>query len=279
MKWDPSVAQVKTMRRVSRTTAFLIQADRNQSLLGRMGDGPRGPQRYGPSGYHHAEQGAAHGLAFNGQWLEQMPMSYLLGNGFRAYNPALAIFNCPDTLSPFGAGGINSYVYCLADPINLHDPSGHTPSPTLRKFLTQLTLGGADSRPHPLRRAKSLKNLESNNLAAELLQSAKDTVAKPITVIKKLEDFTGLSKDSYKFIYTDQRELLVAPANALKHSVIASHAQSTRIISAGKLQGVIHGPLRLSNHTGHYRANFDSLKHVNKHLRSIGVHLDLVKYK
>ena len=34
-----------------------------------------------------------------------------LGNGYRAYSPALRRFTCPDSESPFGGGGINPYVY------------------------------------------------------------------------------------------------------------------------------------------------------------------------
>ncbi|ANN67452.1 hypothetical protein BAU06_15110 [Bordetella bronchialis] len=34
-------------------------------------------------------------------------------------------FNAPDFYSPFGPGGINSYAYCAADPVNRIDPSGH----------------------------------------------------------------------------------------------------------------------------------------------------------
>lgn len=34
-------------------------------------------------------------------------------------------FTNPDSLSPFGAGGVNPYAYCGGDPINNADPSGH----------------------------------------------------------------------------------------------------------------------------------------------------------
>ena len=33
-------------------------------------------------------------------------------------------FNTCDSISPFGAGGLNAYAYCLGDPINRIDPSG-----------------------------------------------------------------------------------------------------------------------------------------------------------
>lgn len=47
------------------------------------------------------------------------------GNGYRACNPVLLRFNCPDSMSPFGAGGINPYACCRGDPVNRTDPSGH----------------------------------------------------------------------------------------------------------------------------------------------------------
>lgn len=62
---------------------------------------------------------------FNGERVDQTSGAYHLGNGYRAYNPALMRFNCPDSLSPFGAGGINPYAYCAGDPVNRIDPSGH----------------------------------------------------------------------------------------------------------------------------------------------------------
>lgn len=62
---------------------------------------------------------------FNGNRADPVSGSYHLGNGYRAYNPVLMRFNCPDSLSPFGAGGINPYAYCAGDPVNFTDPSGH----------------------------------------------------------------------------------------------------------------------------------------------------------
>lgn len=64
-------------------------------------------------------------LGFNGERIDPVSGTYHLGNGYRAYNPVLMRFDCPDSLSPFGAGGINPYAYCAGDPINRIDPSGH----------------------------------------------------------------------------------------------------------------------------------------------------------
>lgn len=50
---------------------------------------------------------------------------YLLGQGYRAFNPVLMRFNSPDSFSPFGKEGLNSYSYCVGDPINFKDPVGH----------------------------------------------------------------------------------------------------------------------------------------------------------
>jgi hypothetical protein len=37
-------------------------------------------------------------------------------------------FTSPDSLSPFGLGGVNAYAYVLGDPVNLRDPSGYAPN-------------------------------------------------------------------------------------------------------------------------------------------------------
>ncbi|WP_144936580.1 RHS repeat-associated core domain-containing protein [Pseudomonas alabamensis] len=45
--------------------------------------------------------------------------------GYRPYDPLLMIFLAPDSLSPFGRGGLNAYAYCAGDPVNRIDPDGH----------------------------------------------------------------------------------------------------------------------------------------------------------
>jgi RHS repeat-associated protein len=66
---------------------------------------------------------------FNGEQVDPVSGTYHLGNGYRAYSPVLMRFTCPDSLSPFGGGGINPYAYCAGDPMNLTDPSGHLGQP------------------------------------------------------------------------------------------------------------------------------------------------------
>jgi RHS repeat-associated protein len=63
-------------------------------------------------------------LAYCGQLRDPFKGIYHLGNGHRCFDPALMRFLSPDTLSPFGAGGVNAYAYCQGEPINSQDNSG-----------------------------------------------------------------------------------------------------------------------------------------------------------
>lgn len=64
-------------------------------------------------------------MGFNGERLEPISDTTHLGNGYRAYNPILMRLTCPDSMSPFGGGGVNVYAYCAGDPVNHADPTGH----------------------------------------------------------------------------------------------------------------------------------------------------------
>jgi RHS repeat-associated protein len=59
---------------------------------------------------------------------------YPLGNGYRLYDPVIMRFNKPDNMSPFGAGGLNAYVYCKGDPANYEDSTGHMPRGIAKKI-------------------------------------------------------------------------------------------------------------------------------------------------
>ncbi|WP_147052806.1 RHS repeat-associated core domain-containing protein, partial [Vibrio sagamiensis] len=64
-------------------------------------------------------------LGFNGERQDPLTGCYHLGQGYRQYNPRLMRFHAYDSMSPFGRGGTHGYAYCLGDPVNQRDPSGH----------------------------------------------------------------------------------------------------------------------------------------------------------
>lgn len=80
---------------------------------------------YSAYGHQSPESGLLSLLGFNGERWDSVTGHYLLGNGYRGFNPVLMRFNGPDSLSPFDEGGLNCYAYCSGDPINRRDPTGH----------------------------------------------------------------------------------------------------------------------------------------------------------
>jgi RHS repeat-associated protein len=102
----------------------LLITDQSASVLRLIRVANAMPVTYGPFGFRPPVVLEVK-PAFNGELQDRQTQGYLLGNGYRIYNPVLARFSAPDNLSPFGEGGINAYAYCAADPINAIDPSGH----------------------------------------------------------------------------------------------------------------------------------------------------------
>ncbi|MCO8263469.1 RHS repeat-associated core domain-containing protein [Pseudomonas asiatica] len=104
----------------------LLAADSGDSVVGVRSQGQPEAVTYNAYGYHNPNDIPLHRPAFNGHLL--LWYLYLLGNGYRAFNPVLMCFQSPDSQSPFGAGGLNCYAYCAGDPVNFSDPSGHMPT-------------------------------------------------------------------------------------------------------------------------------------------------------
>lgn len=94
---------------------------------------------FGAYGDSHAETFGAVSTGFTGAPRQHELGWYLLGDRF--YLPWLRRFICTDSLSPFGPGGFNRYGYCLGDPINRIDPSGHASWKWLGTLLGKM--GGA----------------------------------------------------------------------------------------------------------------------------------------
>lgn len=109
----------------AKSVTTLLGTDLQASVLSETREGQQQQFAYSPYGHQSTQGGLASLLGFNGQLLDPGTGWYLLGNGYRVYNPVLMRFHSPDSLSPFEGGGINPYAYCLGDPINRCDPSGH----------------------------------------------------------------------------------------------------------------------------------------------------------
>ncbi|MEE4883134.1 RHS repeat-associated core domain-containing protein [Pseudomonas alliivorans] len=104
------------------SSVSLTASDHQQSIMSVVA--PRQIEAIAYTPYGHSIP-LAHLPGFNGQPCDPITGHYLLGNGYRAFNPVLMRFNSPDSLSPFGRGGLNVYAYCAGDPVNRSDASGH----------------------------------------------------------------------------------------------------------------------------------------------------------
>jgi len=104
---------------------LLLQTDANFSIIAESQQSNLRTAVYSAYGDRHSDQPMFSVRAFNGEVRENTGW-YLLGRGYRAYNPGTKRFHSPDSLSPFGSGGVNPYSYCLGNPIALRDPTGHS---------------------------------------------------------------------------------------------------------------------------------------------------------
>ncbi|WP_087500140.1 RHS repeat-associated core domain-containing protein [Pseudomonas sp. SID14000] len=119
----------------------LLARDVKGSTLTLLTINSTAPVAFNPWGYFQAAGGMLAG--FKGEYCDPVTSDYLLGNGYRGYNPMLMRFTSPDSVSPFAAGGINCYAYLSGDPVNASDPTGHMRAKVL---LREPNLGVFTSR-------------------------------------------------------------------------------------------------------------------------------------
>lgn len=103
----------------------LLATSITQSVITTVNTDNVSVRSYSPFGFLNRHRSIDATCAFNGCYHEPATHIYLLGNGYRAFNPLLMRFHSPDSLSPFTEGGLNAYAYVGNDPANRIDPSGH----------------------------------------------------------------------------------------------------------------------------------------------------------
>ncbi|WP_137805980.1 RHS repeat-associated core domain-containing protein [Pseudomonas sp. G(2018)] len=119
----------------------LLAVDFKNSVLAEIDAGRTNRIAYSPYGRQSAQHELITRLGFNGELREEKLDWYVLGNGYRVYNPWLMRFHSPDSLSPFGRGGRNAYIYCGGEPMMNTDPTGHyfgLPLSIARTFIDDL---------------------------------------------------------------------------------------------------------------------------------------------
>jgi RHS repeat-associated protein len=112
----------QTVQEDGTTTSQVWASDEHHSILAWVDADQVHHEQYTPYGFSRLDGPS---VGFNGQWRDPVTGWFHLGNGYRVYNPVLMRFHTPDPWSPFTSGEINPYAYCLGDPINRVDPSGH----------------------------------------------------------------------------------------------------------------------------------------------------------
>lgn len=173
--------------------AQLYITDRQRTVSGVPSTG-RSHQRFTPYGYCSALHGFSSLLKFNGERPDPVTGHYLLGNGYRAYNPVLMRFNSPDSLSPFAEGGVNAYSYCLGDPVNRQDRDGHM---SLRIMATVLKAVTRFKAPLKLK-ISNLPDVPFHKIIAHLngadMTSLASTCAEQCPAARLFEAFSCLSR-------------------------------------------------------------------------------------
>ncbi|EOG3621006.1 RHS repeat-associated core domain-containing protein [Pseudomonas putida] len=141
---------------------------------------------YSVYGYQNVALSKFSLLGFNGEHIDAFTSGYSLGRGYRVYSPIQLRFHSPDSLSPFGSGGVNAYAYCTGDPVNASDPSGHG---MLRRYNSIPSLS-----PRPRLRRNTLPDLQGGSAGLEQISHlpAMDKILSHLTN----KDLVNLSQTS-----------------------------------------------------------------------------------
>jgi RHS repeat-associated protein len=267
---DHLLAQKKQLGNL--VEASLLATDQMRSVLQTVKSNRFSPFAYSPYGHHPAGAGLLSLLGFNGQRPELITGHYLLGHGYRAFNPVLMRFNSQDNLAPFGMGGLNPYSYCMGDPINRNDENGH-----VSLFRAFRSLFGKPKTFDILYQKK-----HADYLHDMFMKAAHLAPEPPIRHIRTVKDLDYLTPgDSAKFVFTKNKKLIIGKQwswdyrvknNAFQmqpvhHGSLTKNESSRKVISAGYMHIEADGSIKLDNHSGHYKPTFKSLHAVKRFMK------------
>ncbi|WP_272449241.1 RHS repeat-associated core domain-containing protein [Pseudomonas syringae] len=188
---DLLLAQQRQVDGVVDTT--LLATDQQRSVLRLVDRSGIEPVAYSVYGHHPAESGLTSLLGFNGERRDPVTGHYLLGNGYRAYNPVLMRFNSPDSLSPFDEGGLNAYGYCGGDPVGFVDETGHA---KLRVITDMAARVLNRARPSVIVRAPPIMKKGSSRLIASVPSSVEVNYAYSYTANHTAGTISGVGQSS-----------------------------------------------------------------------------------
>jgi RHS repeat-associated protein len=204
------------------------------------------PIAYSPYGHRSVVSALLSLSGFNGERQDPVTGHYTLGN-YRAFNPVLMRFNSPDSWSPFGRGGLNSYAYCMGDPINQTDTTGHfsngRPMPPL---------------PFPLRVKFAITNKIKNYKIAQMTRKI-DKIAKQKANIElsNYERTHQAFKETRQRLLTQPESLQELARNALPEEQLQEFTKNYKhyTIPAKKNPDSISDHLNYLNNLGSFDRN------------------------
>jgi RHS repeat-associated protein len=181
------------------TQSRLLANDQQRSVLAILDVTRCHHLTYTPYGHRIPENGLLSLLGFNGERPDPVTGHYLLGNGYRAFNPVLMRFNSPDSWSPFGEGGLNAYAYCVGDPVNQEDRSGHMQRPNTRppnspRPNSPLSSNANSYSPLTSRAPRSSTSMGELTQSTGVSQSIKETSTPLLDEIKKIKKIHKYNK-------------------------------------------------------------------------------------